>query len=273
MAFHPGHRLAFIPAVNVPSVVSWRGDGEFGDTLEIFDEVDGKPHVPGMLVAWDPLTQSRRWAVEHDVAFNGGVLATAGNLVFQGDANGLFSAYRADTGVRLWSLATDSAITAAPVSYLVDGHQHVLIPVGAGSAMQFAYPTYHAGPEALGPTRLLSFSLDGRATLPAYEYTPPALPELPPLAASAEELDLGQRLFQDRGCSGCHGKNAVARAGGTVPDLRYASPETHLQWPGIVIGGARSAKGMPAYELSAAESEAIRNYVLSRAHALKAELH
>ncbi|RPH95954.1 MAG: PQQ-dependent dehydrogenase, methanol/ethanol family [Lysobacterales bacterium] len=271
MAFHPGHRLAYIPAVNVPSVVSWRGDGEFGDTLEIFDEVDGKPHVPGMLVAWDPLTQSRRWAVEHDVAFNGGVLATAGNLVFQGDANGLFSAYRADTGERLWSAATGSAITAAPVSYLVDGRQRVLIPVGAGSAMQFAYPTYHAGPEALGPTRLLSFSLDGKAALPAWEYAPPTLPELPPLTASAQEVDLGRSLFQDRGCSGCHGKNAVARVGGSVPDLRYATPETHLQWPGIVIGGARSAKGMPAHELSAAESEAIRSYVLSRAHALKAE--
>ena len=111
-------------AVNVPSVVSWRGDGEFGDTLEVFDEVDGKPHVPGMLVAWDPVTQSRRWAVEHDVAFNGGVLATAGNLVFQGDANGVFSAYRAATGERLWSMATGTAITAAPVSHLVDGRQH-----------------------------------------------------------------------------------------------------------------------------------------------------
>jgi quinohemoprotein ethanol dehydrogenase len=100
MAFHPGHRLAYIPAVNVPSVVDWRGDGEFGDTLEVFDEVDGKPHVPGLLVAWDPLTQSRRWAVEHDVAFNGGVLATAGNLVFQGDAHGRFATYCADTGER-----------------------------------------------------------------------------------------------------------------------------------------------------------------------------
>ena len=271
MAFHPGHRLAYVPAANVPSVVSWRGDGEFGDTLEVFDEVDGKPHVPGLLVAWDPLTQSRRWAVEHDVAFNGGVLATAGNLVFQGDANGRFSAYRADTGERLWSAATGSAITAAPVSYLVDRRQRVLIPIGAGSAMQFAYPSYHAGPEALGPTRLLSFSLDGKAVLPAWEYAPPALPELPPLTASAEAVDLGRRLFQDRGCSGCHGKDAVARVGGTVPDLRYATRETHLQWPGIVIGGARSARGMPAHVLSADESEAIRAYIIARAHELQAD--
>jgi quinohemoprotein ethanol dehydrogenase len=278
MAFHPGLRLAYIPAVNVPSVVSWHGDGAFGDTLELFDEVDGKPHVPGMLVAWDPLTQSRRWSVEHAVAFNGGVLATAGNLVFQGDANGLFSAYRADTGERLWSMATGSAITAAPVSYSLpdrqgqSSRQHVLIPVGAGSGMQFAYPSYHAGAKALGPTRLLSFSLDGKAALPAYEYAPPVLPELLPLTASAEEIDLGERLFQERGCAGCHGKNAVARAGGTVPDLRYATPETHLQWPGIVIGGARSAKGMPAHELSTADSEAIRSYVLSQARALAEDM-
>jgi quinohemoprotein ethanol dehydrogenase len=212
------------------------------------------------------------------VAFNGGVLATAGNLVFQGDANGLFSAYRADTGERLWSMATGSAITAAPVSYSLpdrqgqSSRQHVLIPVGAGSGMQFAYPSYHAGAKALGPTRLLSFSLDGKAALPAYEYAPPVLPELLPLTASAEEIDLGERLFQERGCAGCHGKNAVARAGGTVPDLRYATPETHLQWPGIVIGGARSAKGMPAHELSTADSEAIRSYVLSQARALAEDM-
>jgi hypothetical protein len=61
----------------------------------------------------------------------------------------------------------------------------------------------------------------------------------------------------------------VARFGGTVPDLRYASRETHLQWNGIVIGGALSSRGMPAYELTTEDSEAIRTYVLSRAHQLR----
>jgi quinohemoprotein ethanol dehydrogenase len=270
MAYHPGLALAYIPAVNVPSVVTWHGDGESSDTLDVFDEVDGKPHVPGMLVAWDPVTQSARWTVNHEIAFNGGVLATAGNLVFQGDANGRFSAYRAASGERLWSVATGSSIGAAPVSYLQDGRQRVLVPTGGGSGMQFAYPSFHAGRKAVGPARLLSFSLAGKAELPPVDYRPPPLPELPELTSGPDVVEAGHRLYQERWCGGCHGKNAVARVGGTVPDLRYATPETHLQWNGIVIGGARSARGMPAHDITPEEAERIRAYVLSRAWALKA---
>jgi len=269
MAWHPGLALAYIPAVNVPQVVNWQGDGKFTDTLEVFDEVDGKPHVPGMLVAWDPATQSARWTVNHEIAFNGGLLATAGDLVFQGDANGRFTAFRADSGKRLWSVETGSAIGAAPVSYLLEGRQRVLVPIGAGSGMQFAYPTFHAGRKAVGPTRLLSFSVGGQAELPAIAYRPPPLPELPELTAAPELIEDGRRLYLENWCGGCHGKNAVARVGGTVPDLRYATPETHLQWNGIVIGGARSARGMPAHEISVEDAEAIRMYVLSRAWELK----
>jgi quinohemoprotein ethanol dehydrogenase len=272
MAYSPGTRLAYIPAVNVPDVVSWQGDGKFTDTLEMFDEVDGKPHVPGMLIAWDPVTQSERWSVPHDVAFNGGVLTTAGNLVFQGDANGLFSAYDAGTGERLWSAATGSAISAAPVSYALAGQQRLLIPVGAGSGIQFSYPGFTAGKKALGPTRLMSFSLQGKAEMPALVFAPGMLPELPQQTASADTVDRGRELFTGHECSGCHGKGGIARAGGSVPDLRYSSKETYLQWDGIVIGGARSARGMPAFDLTASEAEAIRAWVLSRAWELRAEL-
>jgi quinohemoprotein ethanol dehydrogenase len=249
--------------------VTWHGDGESSDTLELLDEVDGKPHVPGMLVAWDPRSQSARWSVNHEVAFNGGVLATAGNLVFQGDATGRFSAYRADSGKRLWSAATGSAIGAAPVGFLLDGEQRILVPVGAGSAMQFAYPSFHAGRGVVGPSRLLSFSLTGKAAMPTFDYRPPPLPELPEMTAAPEVVETGGRLYAEYWCSGCHGKKAVARVGGTVPDLRYANAETHLQWTGIVIGGARSSRGMPAHEMSAEEAEAIRQYVLSRARMLR----
>ena len=269
MAYNPGERLVYIPAVNVPDVVTWLGDGDFTDTLEMLDEVDGKPHVPGMLIAWDPATQSQRWAVNHDVAFNGGVLTTAGGLVFQGDADGRFTAYDAATGKRLWSATTGSAISAAPVTYLLDGRQRILVPVGAGSAIQFNYPTFTAGRKTLGKTRLMSFSLGGEAEMPDTTWVEPPVPELPPLEASRQTIEHGAELFESRGCNGCHGKNAVARVGGTVPDLRFASKETHLQWNGIVIGGARSAKGMPAHEMSIEDAQAIEAYVLSRAYELK----
>jgi quinohemoprotein ethanol dehydrogenase len=272
MAFNPGNGLVYIPAVNVPDVVSWEGDGKFTDTLEMFDEVDGKPHVPGMLIAWDPLTQSAKWSVEHDVAFNGGVLTTAGNLVFQGDANGLFSAYNAEDGKRLWSVATGSAIGAAPVSYMLGGEQRVLIPIGAGNAMQFGYPSFHAGRNTSGKTRLMSFSLQGKLPMPDNTWVQAPLPDLPAQTASAETIEQGRELFEKSYCSGCHGKNVVARRGGTVPDLRYATQETYLQWDGIVIGGARSAKGMPGFEkMSPEQSAALRAWVLSQAWELKTE--
>jgi hypothetical protein len=54
-----------------------------------------------------------------------------------------------------------------------------------------------------------------------------------------------------------------------VPDLRYATTETHAAWNGIVIGGALRPNGMPGFKLSAAESEAIRNYVLSVSMSLR----
>jgi quinohemoprotein ethanol dehydrogenase len=96
------------------------------------------------------------------------------------------------------------------------------------------------------------------------------LPEQPELAASAEVVENGKRLYAGN-CGGCHGKNAAARFGGSVPDLRFASADTHAAWHGIVIGGARRANGMPAFShLDVEQSEAIRSYALSKSEALRA---
>jgi quinohemoprotein ethanol dehydrogenase len=271
MAYHPAEKLVYIPAVNVPQVITVLGDGENRETLAVYDEVDGKPHVPGKLIAWDPVTQRERWSVDHTIAFNGGVLATAGGLVFQGNAEGFFNAYDAGNGKRLWSVETGSAITAAPVTYSLGGNQHVLISIGAGSAMQFAYPAFYAGKKATGPTRLLSFSLTGKASIPFTPYQKPVLPELQPLTASVDTIEQGRQLYLDEWCSGCHGDGAVAFRGGTVPDLRYASPATHQQWDRIVIGGAQLSKGMPAHDLSPEEAQAIRAWVISKSHELASE--
>lgn len=269
MAWHPLLRLLYIPVLDIPSVVTPRKDGEFDDTLEIFTEVDGKPYSPGKLVAFDPVQQVARWTVEQKLPFNGGVLATAGNLVFQGDAEGRFVAYRAQSGETLWSIVTGSAITAAPVSYLADDTQFVLIPIGAGGGIQYVYPQLGATPESQGPTRLLAFSLHGRGTYPAIARVQRTLPEQPELAASAAVIEEGERLFTAN-CSGCHGKHAAARFGGTVPDLRYASADVHAAWKSIVIDGERQSNGMPVFtNLDAKQAEAIRNYVLSMSGKLR----
>ena len=270
MAWHAGHGLLYIPVLDVPSVITPDEEGSYTDTLELLTEVDGKPFSPGKLVAFDPVKQVARWTVHHPLPFNGGVLATAGNLVFQGNAKGRFAAYRADTGEEKWSLATGSGITAAPVSYAIDGQQYVLIPIGSGGGIQFVYPQLGAGEDSEGPTRLLAFSLDGGIEFPSIERVVRDLPDQPQLLASIEVVENGKYLYADN-CGGCHGKEASARPGGSVPDLRYSSAETHAAWHGIVIGGAKRAKGMPAFSsLDAEQSEAIRNYVLSVSAALRA---
>ena len=269
MAWHPGHALLYIPVLDIPTIVSDYDDGSYNDTMDLFTEVDGEPFSPGKLIAFDPVQHVTRWTVDHPLPFNGGVLATAGNLVFQGNAEGRFVAYAADTGEEKWSLATGSAITAAPVSYLNDDQQVILIPIGSGGGIQFVYPQLGATNESEGPTRLLAFSLDGGSEYPAIERVVRSLPEQPELAAPAEVVASGKQLYA-RACGGCHGKNASARFGGSVPDLRYSSADTHAAWHGIVIGGARSANGMPAFsQLEVEQSEAIRNYVLSLSEELR----
>ncbi len=262
MAWHPGERLAYIPVVDIPSISTYHGGDEYTDTLEMMTEVDGKPFSPGKLLAWDPLTQSARWSVERPFPFNGGVMSTAGGLVFQGDALGAFEAYSASDGELLWRVMTGSAITAAPVSYSIGGKQHVLIPVGAGGGVQFAYPELHAGDRPQGPTRLMAFALGSQREVPAVVAVPRQLPEQPPLTATSADVDAGRELYAQN-CDSCHGKNAVARYGGSVPDLRYSTKDVHAAWPAIVVGGARIANGMPSFKLQPEESQAIRNYVLS----------
>ncbi len=268
MAFHPELGLSYIPVVDAPSVLKARGDGTFSDDTAVFTEVDGKAHSPGKLVAFDPVTQSARWTVDHALPYNGGVMATAGNLVFQGNAEGRFEAYAADTGATLWSVQTGTAINAAPASFALGGSQFVLIPVGAGGGVQFYYPDMHAGTDAKGPTRLMAFSLAGKVAMPAAVSDNRRLPEQPELSASRETILRGAAMYAEN-CKACHGLNGVARYGGSVPDLRYASRETHALWNGIVIGGANRAAGMPGFELPVEDADAIRNYVLSLAAELR----
>ena len=82
--------------------------------------VDDKPWI---VVSPD----GHRVSVQHDHFWNGGTLATAGDLVFQGTAEGWFNAYRATTGERLWRFDAGLGIMAAPMSYSVGGKQYVAV--------------------------------------------------------------------------------------------------------------------------------------------------
>src|SRR6202022_3072233 len=128
-----------------------------------------KTQLKGRLSAWNPVTQREVWRVQYDQPWNGGVLATAGNLVFQGNSMGEFAAFQADDGKRVWSVQTDTGIVAPPVSYEVNGEQYVAVEVGWGGAFGLAAGVLaHDSQVNRGNLpRLLAFKLNGTDSLPA----------------------------------------------------------------------------------------------------------
>ncbi len=274
MSFNPQTGLVYLPAQEIPSVhladaafspkpFGWNTGTDFAVYRDLPREA--AKEVTGRLLAWDPVRQREAWRVEHGLAWNGGTLTTAGNLVFQGTADGRFVAYRADDGTRLWEAPAQTGVIAGPVSYLVDGRQVVSVMVGWGGVFALAAgdAARAAGVRSVG--RLLTFGLGGTATLP--EADP--LPDVPPppafaLEASAEEVRRGGTLYQ-RSCGVCHGLQVVG--GGVIPDLRFASRRVHEEFVAIVLGGTRQAQGMPSFagRLESDEVRAIQAYVLARA--------
>ncbi len=88
----------------------------------------------GKLVAVDYNTGKVKWSVKTPQPMIGGALATAGGLVFAGEANGEFKAYDAKSGAILWSFSAGAGVNAPPSTYEVDGKQYVV--VGAGGNTQ-----------------------------------------------------------------------------------------------------------------------------------------
>jgi quinohemoprotein ethanol dehydrogenase len=243
---------------------------------------DALPMV-GRLMAWDPKTQTARWSVENPLIINGGVLSTAGNLVFQGQGTGEFAAYAADTGKKLWSAQTGSAVDAVPVSFKIRGEQFVIVPVGWGGAFRLWSPsTMMVTPTSkYGPSRLLAFKLGGQQPFPQPKIEIPNVPRPPAQTFSAEQVKDGEVLADSHNCTDCHspkfdGAGRWAINGG-VPDLRYMPADAHRDWYAIVLGGSHRQQGMmpfgvpskvPAMSaLSTAEVDDIHAYVIDRAWA------
>jgi quinohemoprotein ethanol dehydrogenase len=226
----------------------------------------GKAPLPrGELVAWNPVTRRAAWRVTHPVSQSGGVLATAGNLVFQGRADGMLAAYRSTDGTKLWEFNAGTGIIAPPVTFLAGGKQYVTLMAGWGGTQALVnLPTM--GPVKPGFGRILTFVLDGSAKLnaPSFGHTAPPTPAVK-LATTPAEVREGGFLYA-RHCMLCHGFMAVA---GTIPDLRYSTAEVHAQLDSIVRGGSRKTLGMPSFgdKIDAKQLRAIQAYVLWRAGA------
>jgi alcohol dehydrogenase (cytochrome c) len=91
----------------------------------------------GNVTAVDYNTGKIRWQVKTPQPMIGGILATAGGLVFTGEGNGQFKAYDAETGAVLWKFQAGAGVNAPPSSYTVDGKQYIV--VGAGGNVQLDY--------------------------------------------------------------------------------------------------------------------------------------
>jgi quinohemoprotein ethanol dehydrogenase len=194
----------------------------------------------GRLLAWDPVNQKEAWRVEHVSPWNGGTLATAGNLVFQGTAEGRFIAFNASTGERLWETPTGTGVIAAPVTYLVDGKQYVSIAVGWGGS----YGLSARANEKIGPGTVYTFAVGGKEPLPAFaQYQMNAL--LSGVKYDPKDVPEGQGLYVAT-CVLCHGVPGVDR-GGNIPNLGYASAEVINNLESYVFGGAAKERGMPDF--------------------------
>ena len=227
--------------------------------------------VKGKLVAWDPVQQKPAWAIERPGPWNGGVLSTAGNLVFEGTAGGSFEAYRADTGEKLWSFSAQTGVMAGPVAYAVNGEQYVAVLAGWGGVFPLATGevSWKSG-RVRNISRMLAFKLGGKARLqPLPEVEEPVL-NPPPSRASAATIHQGEQLYQ-RTCAACHGDVAVS--GGVLPDLRYSGTLDSDQWFYVVLDGVLQSNGMVSFksEVSREDAAAIRAYVIFRANQSLAE--
>ncbi len=227
--------------------------------------------IKGHLTAWDPVKQIEVWRADRPGPLNGGVLSTAGNLVFEGTGNGQFEAFRANTGEKIWSASTQSGITAGPISYTVNGEQYIAILVGWGGVLPLAAgEVARQSPRMNNVPRMLAFKLGGKASLPSVPELKPQILMPPRATASLATVKKGEELYQ-RFCGGCHGDVAVS--GGVLPDLRYSGALANQHWLSIVRDGVLGLYGMVGFskELSRQDAEAIRAYVIFRANQSLAE--
>jgi quinohemoprotein ethanol dehydrogenase len=297
MAYSPATQLVYIPVIDVPSVwVDLRNNGGAVKYIDGFFTVNGifpddsydasglrriygplpelkdlaatrkEKLVRELIRAWDPVAKKTVW--EHETSsgmrgYDGGVMSTGGNLVFQGRGNGELWVYAADTGKALKTLQTGSHIMAAPATYVVKGEQFVVVQVGyGGTAIGIgAIPPSSAALKYQNVNRLIAFKLGG-STVP----TPPPrlsvpLEKPPARTASNASIQAGEIKFVEE-CSRCH-----VLGPSVTPDLRNLSPALHAAFKDIVLRGAAAPTGMERFDdlLTEADVDNIHAYLIDQA--------
>ena len=253
MSFNPQTGLVYLPAQNVPLNLTPEKSfeqnaatpGKFGGTTGwnvgfVLNGVPPKAPAFGRLVAWDPVKQKEAWRVDYPSPWNGGTLTTAGNLVFQGTADGRFVAYDATTGKTLWETPTGTGVVAAASTYLVDGVQYVSVAVGWGGVFGIA----DRATQLRSPGTIYTFALGGKAPLPEFvKYQTENLIEGVPYDKA--DYEAGTALYVTA-CATCHGVPGVDN-GGNVRNLGFVPKEEIINLKDIVFNGPFKDRGMPDF--------------------------
>ena len=277
MSFSPATGLAYLPAQNVPINMgddkNWsfnsnkpgQPHGGMGWNLAMALGTPTPADKPfGRLIAWDPVAKKEAWRVEHVSPWNGGTLTTAGNLVFQGTADGRFIAYNAKTGDKLWESPVGTGAVAAPSTYEVDGVQYVSIAVGWGGV----YGLAQRSTEREGPGTVYTFKIGGIAALPEF-----AAYQMGALVAGVKydpaHVAEGGGLYVSN-CIFCHGVPGVDR-GGNIKNLGYISADELGALNNIVFNGPFVSQGMPDFsgKLTPEQVTKIQAFIQGTADAIR----
>jgi len=266
MSYSPLTGLVYIPATDYPAKITADPGNAVGNVdIDFYYSLDTKGRFKGRLIAWDPLKQQARWQRDIGMPYQGGILATAGNLVFQGTTEGQFHAFDAQTGKTLWSFPVGSGILAAPSTVEIDGNQLILVAAGSGTTSSVGFAPRLSG-SSNGPARLLAFSLKGSADLPTdtvsiKPFPEPVWPEPDPALARK-----GKDVWYVNGCELCHGFKVVGGLG-SVPDLRRIASVRANLFQQIVRDGIFRYTGMPMFADSISEEDlpALRAYIAEQA--------
>lgn len=277
MSFNPKTGLVYLPAQNVPLNLTAEptfkhnevspGKAMSGIGWNLGFAVNATPPKSqpfGRLIAWDPVKQQQVWKQDYVSPWNGGTLTTAGNLVFQGTADGRFVAYNAKTGEKLWEQSTGTGVVAGPATYMVDGVQYVSIAVGWGGV--FGETQRATDKEAAGT--VFTFAIGGKAKPP--EFTKLQLAGLVE-GVKYDPKDVGPgTLLYVTNCAFCHGVPGVDK-GGNIKNLGYSAPETISNLKDIVFKGPFMDRGMPDFtgKISEDDVRQIQAFIQGTADAIR----
>ncbi len=277
MSFNPKTGLVYLPAQHIPVAMvedkNWKfneaglmryGSGTGWNTGKLVAPQPPKSKPMGRLLAWDPVAQKEAWRVEHVAPWNGGTLTTAGNLVFQGTADGRLVAYNAASGEKLWESPVGTGVVAAPSSYLVDGKQYVSIAVGWGGSAGMGT----RASERQNPGTVYTFAVGGTAKMPEFvEYRMGKL--LQGVKYDPAKAQVGAALYVAN-CYACHGLPGVER-GGALPNLGYMDAAYIENLPNFIFKGPAMERGMPDFtgKLSNDDVEALKAFIQGTADAIR----